>query len=135
MYRCFTCWPKLLCFLKLSVTLFWENNLLWNVNTDSWSLQLRLLFKKKTCILRILTVQILFHAVFRTLGNLDWLVNKLIFHSSGMFYSNSFNRNIFPFTFIITVKTQWQKQDNDWYYTTIFEQFLELTNGYPQCIT
>ena len=52
-----------------------------------------------------------------------------------MFYYNSFNRNIFPFIFIITVKTQWQKQDNDWYYTIIFEQFLELTNGYPKYIT
>lgn len=47
----------------------------------------------------ILTVPISFHAVFRTLGNLYWLVNKLIFHPSGMFYNNSFKRNIFPYLY------------------------------------
>ena len=59
---------------------------------------------RSTALFSILTVRIVFHAVFRTLGNLDWLVNKLIFHSSGMFYYNSFKRNIFPLPLLLLLK-------------------------------
>lgn len=51
--------------------------------------------QRSTALFSISTVQqVSFHAAFRTLGNLDWLVNKLIFLPSGMFCYNSFNRNI-----------------------------------------
>lgn len=59
---------------------------------------------RSTVLFSILTVRIVFHAVFRTLGNLDWLVNKLIFHSSGMFYYDSLNRNNFPLPLLLLLK-------------------------------
>lgn len=52
--------------------------------------------QRSTALFGISTVQqVSFHAAFRTLGNLDWLVNKLIFHPRGMFCYNNFNRNNF----------------------------------------
>lgn len=47
---------------------------------------------------------VFFHTVFWTQGNLDWLVKKLIFHSNGMFYYNSFNRNISPLLLLALLK-------------------------------
>lgn len=51
--------------------------------------------QRSAALFSISTVQqVSFHTAFGTLGNLDWPVNKLIFHPSGMFCYNSFNRNI-----------------------------------------
>lgn len=37
--------------------------------------------RRSVALFGVLTVQhVLFHGVFRTLGNPDWLVNKLVFH-------------------------------------------------------